>query len=431
MKILKRAILYITRKWKKSFMIFSIILAVSTLVLSGLAILDAQEAKSTELRGTTGASFSVSRNLSTGGWSSGTNGSYSTQEYLKDEMLEKIAQVNGIKGYNATITTILSLYDEDNQYLERINPIGNEYVDCQYYSYGCIDTQYSSLFLSNTFSLVEGHHITAEDKNAILISKDIADKHNYKIGDKVQAVNNLDNNDPIKALEIVGIFEVIADKTDKKNNYDESSYYDYSCYSFVDIDTMKGLLVNYEDSQESDSADFFVSDPQKLEQIIQEVQNIDSINWNNFKITANNEVYEKSADSMSNVSTLITAMIAVMTIISTVVVALILSMWIKSRKREIGVMLAVGISKLSISIQYICETLFIAVFAFMVTYPFSKLIAGSLGNLFGKTSDTIIVTFHHLVTVIIFGIILLILSVVFACIPIMRYKPRDILSQTE
>ena len=74
-----RAVLHTARKWKKTLLLFCLLLFITTLVLSGLAIADAQEEHAEEVRGTTGASFTVERNLSTGGWTSGAHGSYSTQ----------------------------------------------------------------------------------------------------------------------------------------------------------------------------------------------------------------------------------------------------------------------------------------------------------------------------------------------------------------
>ena len=68
-----RAILYTARKWKKTLLLFCLLLSITTLVLSGLAISDAQEEQAEELRGTTGASFTVERDISTGGWTSGNS----------------------------------------------------------------------------------------------------------------------------------------------------------------------------------------------------------------------------------------------------------------------------------------------------------------------------------------------------------------------
>ena len=87
-----RAILYTVRKWKKTLLVFCLILSISTLVLSGLAIADAQEEQTEEVRGTTGASFTVQRDISTGGWSSGSGGSYSTQEFMTEDMIREIAR---------------------------------------------------------------------------------------------------------------------------------------------------------------------------------------------------------------------------------------------------------------------------------------------------------------------------------------------------
>ena len=94
-----RAILYTVRKWKKTLLVFCLLLAISTLVLSGLAIADAQEEQTEEVRGTTGASFTVQRDISTGGWASGNDGSYSTQEVMTEDVIQKIAAVDGIQGY--------------------------------------------------------------------------------------------------------------------------------------------------------------------------------------------------------------------------------------------------------------------------------------------------------------------------------------------
>ena len=118
-----RAILYSIRKWKKTLLVFCLLLAITTLVLSGLAIADAQEEQTEEVRGTTGASFTVERNLSTGGWTSGAHGSYSTQEFVSEEMLQEIASVDGIAGYDAAVVSMPSYYNEAGEELVNGNVI--------------------------------------------------------------------------------------------------------------------------------------------------------------------------------------------------------------------------------------------------------------------------------------------------------------------
>ena len=425
-----RAVLYTVRKWKKTLLVFCLLLAITTLVLSGLAIADAQEKQAEEVRGTTGASFTVSRNTATGGWSSDGGGSYSTQEYLTTDRMESIAAINGIEGYNASIRTILCLSDRQGQWLEQMEPTGHAIVDCQFYSYGCINSKYHSLFLSGAMVMCEGKTIDSSVKNGIVISKDIADKHDLKVGDTIQAVNNPLSDDKTMNLEIVGLFEVVADKTDERNNYNESSYYEYTNNAFVSEAAMKKLLENYADVGYA-SADFFVTDPERLESIIHEVQKIHTIDWNNFLITANDEVYQNISNALSDTGTLITTLIAVITAVSMVLIILILSMSVRGRKRETGILLAAGISKPTVVLQYVLETLLIAAAAFPLAYLSSRQAAGILGTLFGKTAENVVVTSQHFTLTATVGSVQLIASVLVSCIPVMRLKPKTILSQME
>lgn len=425
-----RAVLYTVRKWKKTLLVFCLLLAITTLVLSGLAIADAQEKQAEEVRGTTGAGFTVSRNTATGGWSSDGGGSYSTQEYLTTDRMESIAAINGIEGYNASIRTILCLSDRQGQWLEQMEPTGHAIVDCQFYSYGCINSKYHSLFLSGAMVMCEGKTIDSSVKNGIVISKDIADKHDLKVGDTIQAVNNPLSDDKTMNLEIVGLFEVVADKTDERNNYNESSYFEYTNNAFVSEAAMKKLLENYADVGYA-SADFFVTDPERLESIIHEVQKIHTIDWNNFLITANDEVYQNISNALSDTGTLITTLIAVITAVSMVLIILILSMSVRGRKRETGILLAAGISKPTVVLQYVLETLLIAAAAFPLAYLSSRQAAGILGTLFGKTAENVVVTSQHFTLTATVGSVLLIASVLVSCIPVMRLKPKTILSQME
>ena len=199
-----RAILYTVRKWKKTLLVFCLILSISTLVLSGLAIADAQEEQTEEVRGTTGASFTVQRDISTGGWSSGSGGSYSTQEFMTEDMIREIASVDGIQGYDASLITLPRIFNADGEELEHEN--------YSFYNYGSYNSQYHELFLSGRFELVEGTHITDDMTGSIIISRELAEWNGLKVGDTLTGVYYPENNTPEVDMEIVGIFDVVADK---------------------------------------------------------------------------------------------------------------------------------------------------------------------------------------------------------------------------
>ncbi len=420
-----RAILYTIRKWKKTLILFCLILSITTLVLSGLAIADAQEKQAEEVRGTTGASFTVERDLSTGGWSSGSGGSYSTQKFLTEDMIQKIASVDGVAGYDASLITLPRFFNERGEALVTEK-------NFSYYCYGSYNSQYHELFLSGRFELVEGSHITDDMADGVIISRQLADRNGLKPGDTVTGIYYPENNTPAIDMKIVGIFDIVADKDDQINMYDDASYYDYSNYVFCSMKAAEGLLKGWgEDGEGISEAYFYVSDAAQLERVIKEVQNISSINWNNFKITSNDEVYQNISSSLSDTGTLIITLIFVITVVSMVLIILILSMSIRGRKQEIGILLAVGIAKHSVLLQYVFETWLIAVVAFPLAYLSSKQAAGILGTLFGKAAENVIVTTQHFAQVAVVGWILLALAVLVSCIPVMRFKPKEIFSQME
>ena len=415
-----RAVLYTVRKWKKTLLIFCLLLAIAALVLSGLAIADAQEEQAGEVRGTTGASFTVERDLSADGW----NGNYSTQEFMSEDMIQKIAEVDGIAGYDATLITLPRIFNEKGKELA-----GENY---SFYNYGSYNSQFHELFLSGRFQLTEGTHITDNMTNSMIISWELAERNGLKIGDALTGVYYPENHTPEVDMKIVGIFDVVADKDDQVNMYDDASYYAYSSFIFCSMDAAESLIKGWgEEGEGISEAYFYVTDAAQLENVIQAVRSISAINWNNFKITANDEVYQNISSALSDTGTLITTLIAVITAVSMALIILILSMSVRSRKGETGILLAVGIVKPAVILQYVLETLLIAAAAFPLAYLSSRQVARTLGTLFCKAAEHIIVTPTHFMFVTVVGSILLVAAVLLSCIPAMRLKPKTILSQME
>ena len=412
-----RAILYTARKWKKTLLIFCLLLSITTLVLSGLAIADAQEEENEELRGVTGASFTVTAN----------NGY--TLNPITDEMIDEIAAIDGIESYNASQWTIVNLFENGNA-IEGLE--GQEYTKDLFYGTGCFDSAYSPLFLTGALRLTEGHHVT-EDNGGIILYEGVAEKYGLSVGDTLE-IKNGNPDDPLVECKIAGLFEVIADDTDEQATMAKpSTFYDYEEYIFVDMEVMSAVSAPYTASEGNgiSSVDFFVSDAARLESIVQEVQGNTFIDWDSYYITVNDEVYERISSSLSDTGTLITTLIIVITVVSMVLIILILSMSVRSRKREMGILLAVGIAKPAVILQYILETALIAIVAFPLAYLSSRQVAGAIGTLFGKAAENVVVTPQHFALVAVAGGILLIIAVIVSCIPVLRFKPKQILSQME
>ena len=151
----------------------------------------------------------------------------------------------------------------------------------------------------------------------------------------------------------------------------------------------------------------------------------------------------------------------VVLIVSIAILSLILTMWARTRIHETGVLLSVGISKLSILGQYIAEVLLIAVLAFSISYFSASAIAGQMGNVLQSeqavtevqqenglstgsrgeagtdTEDQKIETpklqvrvqFEEMGLLFLLGIGIVTVSAGISSISVMRLKPREILSK--
>lgn len=443
MSVLKRAGLYVMKNTGRSLLLFAILALTAAFVLSGLSIMNASVNTSARLRGTTGASFTVERNLSTGNLNSiGGGTSIIQQEFVTDAMIKDILKTDGIRAYTAKSGASLALRDLSGNLLQVIyeNPKwdGTD-LDYQLNAIGSFFSEYDKLFLSQSFLLTQGRHITDQDDHCIIISEALAKKHGLSVGDKVELYRQnwttgmANAGDEGAEVEIVGLFKIIESQDDKNSR---APFYLYENYMFVSMNTVKSLSDWVDDAAEREGyeyADFYVDDPEQLETIIQNVQKLSNINWNNFNITVNDEVYERAAGSMSNAASLIRTLIIVIIVISAGMVALILSLWLKGRIRETGILMAMGISKPALLLQHVIESALIAVPAFCAAWLISQGTVGWMAGLFDSAMETeyLAISGADFMTVFIGGIWILLTAILISCISVFRYKPKSILSMME
>ena len=178
-------------------------------------------------------------------------------------------------------------------------------------------------------------------------------------------------------IEIVGLFSPreIEGINDQVTTYDKIQNL---------IITDLATLVAYENGpaiQGFNELTVSVDDPQNMENIITKVKEIKGVDWKGFAIMVDNEGYENAAFSLQQLSELVSTILIVVLIVSVVILSLILTLWSRTRVHETGILLSLGIRKLSILGQYIAEVLIIAVLAFSLSYFSSNAIAGQMGTI--------------------------------------------------
>ena len=399
MNVLKRAFLYDTRKKGKSLTLFLLFVLITIFVTISFSVLSAPQAAAANLRETVGASFTLRGKP--------VELSISGEDYamqfapISQRDIDLIADSTEIKTYNAqqSATATASSF---------IFPSGMPS--------GTISANTSSAwnrnFTSGILTLTEGWHITTEAQHVALVSRKLAEENELNIGSELS----------FKALtvtvEIIGIYE-----SDPSMEFDNDTIFtDHSTYWAL----TKSAAGTY-----SGRVDFFVTDPARLEAVMEQVKRDMSLQWEDYTLQADTAEYDAIAYQLSTIGRLTTLLIVSAIIVSIVVLFLILAMRIRGRVHEVGVLLAVGVAKGHIIAQFFVETTAILLLAFLCSYPASYFAVVQIGTFLRDMVGAISVDFPAWKLLLQYGIEVLavIAGVMIAAYPIFQLHPKEILSK--
>ena len=459
--MIKRAFFYTTRKRGKTLILLLTLFVISTFVLTGLSILAAADQSALSLRQSVGGSIKLELdkdNRQNWTYQQGVGGTLVgyTGTPITDADIEKVMSIKGIRSYNGVGDG--SVFAMDFSFISGFSfGPGSDYSRLPSVS----NSEYFNYFRRGAFKLVEGRHITPEDDHAVLISTALAERNGLKLGDTITVQCCYDAGGyPNVSLKIIGIYKSTLDdggftttSTDKRNRL------------IIDHKAMQEIMM-HDVIQYDNGVEFFVDDPRDIDKIAAQIQKLD-LDWSCFKLTVDNTAYEAVASSLTAMQNMVTGLIIGIVIVSIGILALILNMWIKQRTYETGILLSIGVSKVKIVAQYILETLMIAVIAFGLSYFSSGAIAQGTSNLlFSQVAETqpipeietpddgteylditgqyipydtsnmvapdsieVHVTAEHLLWVYLLGMAVCTAAVVLASLPVVKMKPKNILSQ--
>ena len=124
------------------------------------------------------------------------------------------------------------------------------------------------------------------------------------------------------------------------------------------------------------SIDIHVNDPAKINEVYEKVKSLPEVKGKTLKAEITNEEYESISNPLESMQKMVGGVVTAITVVSIAILALLLFLWTRGRKREMGVLLAIGKSKVGIVGQLLTENLLVAVLAFAASYFVTRLIAG-------------------------------------------------------
>lgn len=432
MNFIKRAFLYCARQKVKTLSLFLLLAVISTFMLTGLAIRDASIGATTDVQTAIGGKLILEcdddnqNNYTSSTYAGGTTYTYNG-DYITSEMLDAIARVDGVVDYNSDNPQGFWGVAVDFNYIPAaFNLSYTPYGASSSYT-AALSSEKSSNFESGKYSLVNGRHITPDDEHVVMISKELADYNSLKVGDTI-TLYCLDSDSNV-ALEIIGIFDgtegTSGDAFDVADIPANCGYVDYTT-----------MFENFGRSIDGYSkVTIYVEDPVSIQNVYDEINSLSELKGKTLKLSIDTDEYEIVSTPLESLQSLVNTMIVIIVIVSLFVLTLLLTLWIRGRKKEIGIYLSVGKSKASIIGQFFAETLVVAVVAFATSVLLGNLIADTMSSFLvsrvttSATNLDVQISAAYLLPVYLIGIGLVAIAVIAASWTVIRLKPRDIFTK--
>ena len=416
MSIFNRAYLYIIRKKVRSSILFLIVTLISFFLLSGSVLNTTVNNISKNLYKDVNFGFNIE------------SADKSNKEIEKDT-LKKIEELKGITTKNYIFSKPVTVEEkkvvQENQNITLNDEIKNK---SNLVMMNGITASKSNIdFKSEVLKLEKGRHIEENDKNKIMIHEKFAELNNVNLGDKIK----LSQEGKILELEIVGIYS--GEKTNTFNGL-SSDFIENTVYTdYKSSQELSNLITN----NKVTSVEYGVEDPTKLDDVIKAVENL---GINNLMVSKSNKNYELVTSSVESIIK-ITNMIRIgSVVVGVVILSLILMFWVRERTYEIGILLSLGTSKVNLVLQFIVEVLLVTIFGLMISLGIEiatiKYLASNVGSIFSEElpksiADELMkmsVNGIDIVNLVIVMIAIVIISVVVALLPILKMKPKKILT---
>ena len=433
MSFMKRAGLYCLRQRFKTIILFLVLTLIATFMLTGIAIRDASVGATADVQTAIGGKIMLDLDTE-GHMGSGQQNQWGmvysyNGDMITQEIVDAIEKVDGVVDYNSEDTAAYYGSGVDFKYLPAALGLNyTQYGESSAYT-ATLSSEKCSKFESGKYKLVDGRHIKPDDKHTCLLSKELADYNKLSVGDKVK-MYSLDS-DSIAEFEIVGIFDGTEGTSGNALTVDEIPA---NC-GYINYATMFELFGDDHDGY--GQLTIYVEDPVSIQNVYDKISALPELKGKTLKLTIDTDDYDVVSTPLESLQKLVNTIIAIISVVSVVILTLLLTIWIRGRKKEIGILLSIGKSKLNIIWQIFTETFVVAVISFAASIPFSFSVAEKAGAFLvsrvttGTASLNVQINAAYLLPLYMIGSLLIAVSVIASSWTVVRREPKDILAKYE
>ncbi|KIQ78996.1 MULTISPECIES: ABC transporter permease [Bacillus] len=373
MNFIKRAILSMKKRIGTSLILMAVFLIVTNLVLAGFTIQNASKKAADAARKKLGADVTLGLDFDKLGQQARETGEMPKPPKLNTKETDQLAKSKYVKDYNY-ITHNFGIADgfklvgasegEEGKGKGSVaiaggSGSGSEIdMNSSLMIEGVRKTLLHESFKNGKSKIIDGKPITEQmqDQNVALMEKRLAEQNNLKVGDKVK-VQSGDKKETLE-IEIIGIYETneqpMGQNAPPMMNPANKLYMPYS--------TLKKLETD-EGMSSSIQVVYLLNDPQYIDAFKKEAKKSD-IDFKYFKLDAQDSLYKQMIGPIENIASTSQMIIYMVSIAGAIILGLIIMLSIKTRRKEMGILLSIGEKKWKLMAQFVVEVVCIAILAF-------------------------------------------------------------------
>lgn len=312
---------------------------------------------------------------------------YADSSYIKDYYYTLESSVNGSNieavNDNARPTDDENQPDSENQPPENNNKhMMESFGDFRITAYS--NFAYLDDFTSGTKKIIDGEMVTgSSSENEVVISESLADANELKVGDSITLVLPNDEEQTF-SFKIIGIYEEKSDTT--YQNFMGINALNSSNQIYANLDSVQKILdASGENSNETKlvknnglTAKFYLNHNDDLDSFEKEVKEKGLSDY--YQVTTNEDEILQTLKPIQNISSFSMNFLIVILVIGITILTIINFINIRDRKYEIGILRAIGMSKLKVSLQLVLETFIISIFSLVIGTGIGVLLSQPITN---------------------------------------------------
>ncbi|MDH6546383.1 ABC transporter permease [Streptomyces sp. SAI-041] len=349
MNFVKRAGLSLWARKGRTLITFATFLVISLMVLAGVLINAATARAELDAERSVGAEVTLAMDPQ-------AQGNMGQAPTIDSAVVEKIGELPQVEKYTYSMWDRVLLKGEVGLVTDggegAMGPGGTAGI-------GLLDSSLLTDFRSGRFKLLSGKHLTAADKDTrrILVEERLAGKNGLKTGDKVTLTGN--DEKTTGQFTVAGIFRDPRPDTELEPEYGVNP----ANMIYGTVGGLATLNASGGGAQRITRAGFLLRDPDDQEVFRDEAERLAGSALEGFALDVNDKAVQQMTGPLRSISSTATLAMWLIGLAGAAVLALLVNLAVRQRRREYGVLVSLGEKKWKLITQQALEITAVAALA--------------------------------------------------------------------